>query len=419
MKTFKFLHLSDLHLDSPFANIGGVSTPREVNLLKSAQVEALSNAFKFAVNEECKFILIAGDIFDTKYSSIDTQFSVTELLNMLIASDIKLYLLLGNHDSDKIDFLSRFKNVFVFPTDQVIEVSHFDEGIEIAQIIGSSYQGTNKEFINSALKQRRSERLSNSNSLNDIVQIGIFHANTRSANSRTNSIETKSSPIDYTYNELDIGLLAENSLTYVALGHLHKYQVIHDSKPLICYSGAIQGRSLKPSECGEKGGVLVSVNNSYTSHKFLPFSNFQFIRQEIVIRESISIPELQERIIQELELTILMPVVLRLTLKLEQDTYSNISRFGEQESLISSLRIALNTRNIFLESIDFSIVNISNGALQAELHKEILLELEELKNDPEIIKELLSAELLLDQLDHTLDLEELYTNSRERLISII
>jgi DNA repair exonuclease SbcCD nuclease subunit len=82
MKTFKFLHLSDLHLDSPFSNIGGVSTPREVNLLKAAQIEALSNAFKLAVIEECKFILIAGDIFDTKYSSIDTQFAVTELINI-------------------------------------------------------------------------------------------------------------------------------------------------------------------------------------------------------------------------------------------------------------------------------------------------------------------------------------------------
>ena len=51
----------------------------------------------------------------------------------------------------------------------------------------------------------------------------------------------------------------------MALGHIHRHQVLARDTSWIVYPGNLQGRSLKPSERGAKGAVVVEVEDERTT----------------------------------------------------------------------------------------------------------------------------------------------------------
>ena len=58
---FSFLHLGDLHLDSPFANFSAAQAATR----RARQYEALERLLSAGVARGAKMVLIAGDCFDT------------------------------------------------------------------------------------------------------------------------------------------------------------------------------------------------------------------------------------------------------------------------------------------------------------------------------------------------------------------
>ena len=63
MASFRFLHCSDLHIDSPFKGLS-MAQPSLAESLRKATYQAFQNIIKLALQEKVEAVLIAGDIYD-------------------------------------------------------------------------------------------------------------------------------------------------------------------------------------------------------------------------------------------------------------------------------------------------------------------------------------------------------------------
>ena len=65
MESLRFVHAADLHLDSPFRGIAEASA-RVRDRLQSATLHALSRVVDHTIHSKADFLIIAGDIYDSK-----------------------------------------------------------------------------------------------------------------------------------------------------------------------------------------------------------------------------------------------------------------------------------------------------------------------------------------------------------------
>ena len=68
---FKFLHAADLHLDSPMRGLERYEGA-PVEQIRGATRRALENLVQLAINENVRFVIIAGDLYDTDWKDYNT-----------------------------------------------------------------------------------------------------------------------------------------------------------------------------------------------------------------------------------------------------------------------------------------------------------------------------------------------------------
>src|SRR3990167_5316649 len=83
----KFAHMSDVHLG------GWKQKP-----LQDLNFQSFQKAIDISINERVDFILIAGDLFDTAYPSIETLKETFAEFKKLKESGIPCFLISGSHD---------------------------------------------------------------------------------------------------------------------------------------------------------------------------------------------------------------------------------------------------------------------------------------------------------------------------------
>ena len=99
--------------------------------------------------------------------------------------------------------------------------------------------------------------------------MGLLHAN------------VGNNPAHDPYSHCSLEDVLDVGLDYWALGHIHRRQVLHRD-PSVVYPGNLQGRSIKASEQGPKGAVLVDVADGRVSEPaLLAFDLVRFARVEV------------------------------------------------------------------------------------------------------------------------------------------
>ncbi|MEI0736050.1 DNA repair exonuclease [Paenibacillus sp. JTLBN-2024] len=97
MVSFKFIHAADLHLDSQFKGISGLSDNIRAYLREST-FASLERLTELAVRERADFMVISGDVYDAKDASLQAQLRFREALDRLGEHGIGVYVIHGNHD---------------------------------------------------------------------------------------------------------------------------------------------------------------------------------------------------------------------------------------------------------------------------------------------------------------------------------
>ena len=93
----KFIHCSDLHLDSPFKSKSHISPKIFEDVQKSAY-ESFKNIVDIALQQDVDFVIIAGDLFDSENRTLRAEIFLKQQFERLQNEQIFVYVCHGNHD---------------------------------------------------------------------------------------------------------------------------------------------------------------------------------------------------------------------------------------------------------------------------------------------------------------------------------
>lgn len=253
MTAFRFIHCSDLHIDSPFKGLAS-QVPSLTERLQESTFQSFENIVKLAMEEKVDAVLIAGDIFDGADRSLQAQLKFRRGLLELSEKGIPSFIVHGNHDPSNSwsHTLKWPESTTIFPGDKVERIPVIREGETLAWIYGISYP--QKEVNeNLALKFKKDQEQG--------FAIGLLHANVGQQPGHDN------------YAPCSLQDLISSNFDYWALGHIHEHKILRENNPCIVYSGNTQARHLK--ETGPKGCCLVTLNSNAPA-------NIQFIATDVI-----------------------------------------------------------------------------------------------------------------------------------------
>ncbi|EBH4185346.1 exonuclease SbcCD subunit D [Listeria monocytogenes] len=258
MKEIQFLHMADLHLDSPFIGLSTLPQPL-FSAIQESTFQSLERITTVAIKEAVDFVLIAGDIYDSEDQSVRAQARFSKEMKRLEVANIPVFMIHGNHD-----FIEKHKekltlpsNVHVF-SEQVEVMSHKTATGVSVNIYGFSY---NERHIRSSRVDKYKIQG------NADFHIALLHGS-----------EVSSSEEHDLYAPFRVQEISKIGFDYWALGHIHKRQLLAES-PSIYYPGNIQGRNRK--ESGEKGASIITLSEASTTIDFIGTS--PIIWEEAVI----------------------------------------------------------------------------------------------------------------------------------------
>lgn len=271
---FRFLHAADLHLDTPFSRLTDV--PEQVaTQLRDASLAAFEHLIDVAIDEKVAFVVFAGDIYDGTERGVRAQLAFRAGLGRLDEAGIATFVAYGNHDpiGEGWSAIGTFPDsVTIFGSDDVTSVPVQIEGRTVATVSGISYE-TAHTSENLALRFPKPSGKG--------FHVAVLHANVGG--------QSDHQP----YSPCSLDDLRGAAYNYWALGHIHRRQTLIDDAPLVVYPGSLQGRSSKPSERGAKGAVLVDVDGTSATTRFVPLDVIRFEHVDIDI-EGLSLDGLEQ-----------------------------------------------------------------------------------------------------------------------------
>ncbi len=262
----KFVHIADIHMDSPFVNLSDRETLGDLKRLE--QRKKLKEVIEYIKENEIDMLFIAGDLYEQQYIKQTTIEYINNLFKEI--PETQIYIAPGNHDPYlKNSYYSKYKwneNVKIF--NSKIEKIEQDE-IDIYGYGFEDFYCTECGIENLEIENPEKEN------------ILIMHGTLDGAN-----IEEKQ------YNSISTKILEEKGFDYVALGHIHKTNFNKESK--IIYPGSLV--SLGFDELGQHGMVVGEIKNKKLNIEFVPIKSSEFVEKRIDVTEIISKEELIEKI---------------------------------------------------------------------------------------------------------------------------
>jgi DNA repair exonuclease len=207
---------------------------RNTEILKSFQ-----RMTEYAAREKIKLVLIAGDFFDGERV---TRRTVDGILDAVTSTPQIDYLYVsGNHDNWTNAFIDYEVPVnFKCFTDKWDTFTYGDVSVSSIEMTKA-----NAEMLYEQLPRQ-----------NNVINIVMLHGQTSTVSGVDN---------------VNLTLLKNKNIQYLALGHIHKYSWGQlDRDGIYCYPGCLEGRGF--DECGKKGFVVLDTDARKIEPAFIPFS---------------------------------------------------------------------------------------------------------------------------------------------------
>lgn len=270
MTSFRFIHCSDLHIDSPFKGLGSVR-PELAARLRDSTFQAFQNIVDLAIREKVDAVVIAGDIYDGADKSLQAQLKFRRGLKELADACIPCFIAHGNHDplDSRFSRLEWPELATVFSGKSVEGHTLQRNGKILANIFGISYP-TREVKENLALKFPDSAK--------EGFAIGVLHAN------------VGHNPNHDDYAPCSLEDLVSRKMDYWALGHIHGFKILRDQDPAIVYPGNTQARH--KNEAGRKGCCLVTLHaDSPPDIQFVATDTVRFVADSLRLDDAKSIDD--------------------------------------------------------------------------------------------------------------------------------
>lgn len=264
----KFVHIADMHFDSPFVNL----SDKEVmgDLRRFEQRKIFKKVIEYIKQEKVENLFISGDLYEHQY----VKQSTIEYINRLFQEipNTKIWIAPGNHDPYlKNSYYHQFawsENVTIFENKiNKIELPEMD----IYGFGFGDFYCTNSGIENIEIKNK------------DKINVLIIHGTLDGA-----SLEDKQ------YLSISKKMLQEKGFDYIALGHIHKPYYDTQTMQKIVYPGSTS--SLGFDELGEHGMIVGNLEKNNLKYEFIPLDEEEFKEITMDVTDVFSKEDLIEKI---------------------------------------------------------------------------------------------------------------------------
>jgi len=337
----RILHFADLHLG--VENYGRIDPETGLSTRLGDFLSAFDEVVEYALNNSIDLVLFCGDAYRSREPSQTHQREFARRIWRLASGGIPVFLLIGNHDlpsaigrattMEIFDTLA-IKNVIVANRPGTYRIDTERGKLQIVALpwarrsaLLSREETKNLTFdeVNEMLEEILTERLASEVEALDPSLPAILAAHVLVYGAQTGSERSMMMGRDYV---LLRSVVANPAFDYVALGHIHRPQVLSQNPPVV-YPGSLERIDFSEEE-DEKGFFVVEIGQrgqvSYEIHpvKARPFLTVKvnvgsqepdptqavlraISRQEAkvkdaIVRVQVTIPERLEGLLQEVEI---------------------------------------------------------------------------------------------------------------------
>lgn len=332
----KLLHFSDIHIGMENYAKLDPETGLSTRLLDFFQT--FDFIVDLAIEEEVDAVIFAGDAYKTRDPNPTQQRGFGERIKRLAKANIPVVLVVGNHDTpnadgkaNTLDIYSALEidNVWVSRTPQYLVIPTKSGDLQIITLpwLHKNDYKTVGDKLNLLYNKIKPS------------SPAIFLSHCEIEGASYGSEKGLAIANDVT---IPLPLIQDKRLSYVALGHIHKHQVLSQN-PLIVYSGSPQ-RIDFGEEKEEKGVCLVEIEDSKTKFKFIPTNARRFLTIDINLKGTDQNPT--KTIIDEISKHDVKETVIKVIINIPADLNSEIQMDKVKKALQEANFIAAISRNV-------------------------------------------------------------------------
>jgi len=290
----KIIHFADLHL--------GVETygrPDPTTGLSSRLndfLAAFDQLVDYALDNRVDLVLFCGDAYKSREPSQTQQRELARRINRLTTAGIPVFLLIGNHDlpnaigratSTEIFDTLAIQNVYVASRPDIYRIPTASGEIQIAALpwlrrssllSREETRELNFDGINEKLQQILTGIITDFTTRLDPTLPAILTAHVWVAGATTGSEKSMTLGQEHA---LLLSNVTNPAFDYVALGHIHKHQVLSENPPAI-YAGSLERLDFG-EEADDKGFYVVDIQpnqaggKNKVSYQFQPVEGRRFL----------------------------------------------------------------------------------------------------------------------------------------------
>lgn len=354
----KFLHIADVHLDSPFLGLSFLPSELFCQIKNAIQL-SFEKAVNFAIDNDVDLVLLAGDTFDSIHPTPQSKIFFANQIKRLVDRQIQVVMVLGNHDYSQIDDLLLNESPYfkiIGSNEQIEQVDFMTKSQYKYRVVGFSYQ--HNHITEDIIAKYPPKSTS-------IYTIGLAHAGMKQSSVDQNNYAP------FTLNEVK-----DLNYDYFALGHIHLRQVL-SQEPWIVYSGNLQGRHVNEKDAKGFYFGQVDEQSQNTQLQFIDVSPIVWQTVDLTLDEPFkSTTKLCTKIQNLLADNNLRPTLFTLNIigaeLLSDAQLDMLNDKSMYEELSNNLQYHSLLVKVYYRHRDFIALNATDRALFAKAAEEIL-----------------------------------------------
>ena len=297
----KILHFADLHLG--VESYGRIDPASGLSSRLLDFLSALDQVVDYALENKVDMVLFCGDAYKSRDPSQTQQREFAKRIKRLSTSGTPVFLLIGNHDlpnaigrataTEIFDTLA-VENVYVSNRPDIYHIPTSSGTLQIvslpwlrrsALISKEETKDLNFEQINQRLQQVLTNIITTLAAKLDPALPSILAAHVWVSGAKVGSESLMTIGQEHVLLPSNV---AHPAFDYIALGHLHRQQVLSTNPPVV-YAGSLARQDFGEEE-DEKGFYLVEIKTDkesgerQVSFEFHPVSGRHFITVNVTIK---------------------------------------------------------------------------------------------------------------------------------------
>ena len=262
-----FVHIADMHFDSPFTSLSNLGEIRRLE-----QRKIFKKVIEFIKENEIECLFISGDLYEHEYIKLSTVEYINNLFKEI--PNTKIFISPGNHDPYiKDSYYETFEfaeNVYIFKGGiEKIEL----KDVNVYGMAFNSFYMENSEISKFILP------------VSSKPNIFVVHCDLNGSKDSEG----------FEYNPVSETKLKALNFDYVAMGHIHKSNFEKGKENKIVYPGSTISHGF--DELGEHGMVVGEIKAGRVLTEFIKLDDREFIEFELNVEPFSAKEDLIEHIL--------------------------------------------------------------------------------------------------------------------------